>query len=78
MRQGAAHDLGASILVPGLVNVHTSELTAMRGFPRAPFRRWIVHLTKAREASMTPERSMPRRVSVLPRVSLLASPRLGM
>ncbi len=50
-------ELGAAVLMPGLVNAHTHlELTAMRGFLEdLEFHAWIRRLVAARQEVMTPD-----------------------
>lgn len=56
--EGLVIDLGACVLMPGLVNVHSHlELTALRGYLEdLEFRPWILRLTRSREQVMTVER----------------------
>jgi cytosine/adenosine deaminase-related metal-dependent hydrolase len=54
---GETRQLGAALLLPGLINTHTHlELTAMRGFLEdLPFAEWIVRLQRAKTTVLTPE-----------------------
>jgi cytosine/adenosine deaminase-related metal-dependent hydrolase len=64
--KGTVRDLGAALVLPGLVNTHTHlELTAMRGFLETPsFAEWIARLQRTK-------------TTVLTRESMLDSAKLG-